>query len=75
MTNYRIHYSALDFLDGVIKKGQIIVKGAKNGVHAQIRLEQRLKRMYPTMKRMVVHNCEEDYLSQMGDLMKKFLND
>lgn len=73
--NYRIHYSALNFLGDVIKKGQIIVKGAKNGVHAQIRLEQRLKKKHPGMKRMVVHSCEEDYLSEMQDYLKRLLND
>jgi hypothetical protein len=80
---YIIKYEII--LDGAspLKDKEIKINNCCNGVHAQVRLEEYLKKKYINFKQLVVVECKEDPLamfsnlfgspsSDFGDLLKGF---
>lgn len=59
------------FLDdgSSIKDKEIKVSNCASGVHAQVRLEDYLKRKYINFEKLVVLECKEDPASIFSDLL------
>ena len=70
---FRIKYKVL-FTDGdSFENKEILISNCQGGVHAQVRLEDYLKRKYINFKQLIVSECKEennfdDLMSQFGDL-------
>ena len=68
--NYRIEYTCYSRSGAILKQATTIAKGALHGAHAQVRLDEHLRRTYPDFGRLVVHSCRVD----LSDLFKGFTN-
>jgi hypothetical protein len=65
---YRIKYKVL--LDGAdpLEDKEIKIDNCMSGVHAQVRLEEYLKKKYINFKQLIVFECTEVMKTQFGDL-------
>lgn len=50
-----------------LKDKEIKVDKCMSSFHAQVKLEEYLKKKYINFKQLIVHSCNEDYLSNLGD--------
>jgi len=76
---YKIKYKIL--LEGApaLEDKEINIDNCHNGVQAQVRLEDYLKKKYINFKQLIVFECEEmmktpfgDFDMGMGDIFKNF---
>lgn len=64
---YRVKYKVL--LEGAspLEDKEIKIDNCSNGVHAQVRLEEYLKKKYINFKQLIVFECTEVTKTQFGD--------
>lgn len=58
-----------------LKNKEIKIDKCASSFHAQVRLEEYLKKKYSNFKQLIVHSCTKDYMSNlgdMGDIMNQF---
>jgi hypothetical protein len=75
-TNYIIAYQVIGKYNQVIKSGKMRVKNKETSIHAQIDLEEFLKRKISGFVRLEVLKCEEDVVGHIfgdifGDIFRK----
>ena len=65
---YRVKYKVL--LEGAspLENKEIKIDNCMSGVHAQVRLEEYLKKKYINFKQLIVFECTEVMKTQFGDL-------
>ena len=63
IVKYEIHLNDRS----VIRDKEMKVKRCSMSVEAQCKLEKYLKKKYDNFKKLIVHSCEEDYLSSFTD--------
>jgi len=73
MKKYVIKYRVLLEEADPLENKEIKIANCMSGVHAQIRLEDYLKKKYINFKKLIVIECKEDYdlnniFSQFGDI-------
>jgi hypothetical protein len=74
LSTYIIRYNVYDINDKLIKsEGEINCKNRASEIEAKVKLEEYLKKKYPTFGRLVIISCSEDIfgIGSMGD----FTND
>ena len=67
-TNYIIDYQVIGKYNQIIKSGTMRVKNKASSIHAQIALEEYLKRKVSGFVRLVVVKCEEDVGDIFGNI-------
>ena len=70
---YVIKYRIIFVDDSTLEDKEIKISNCQNGVQAQVRLEDYLKRKYGNFKQLIVSDCKEepamsDIFSQFGDI-------
>jgi hypothetical protein len=68
METYNIKYE-IHLTDGsAIRDKEMNVKNCTNGVGAQVKLENLLKKKYSNFKQLIVHSCKEDVMSMFNGM-------
>jgi hypothetical protein len=75
-TNYIIDYRVIGRYNQIIKSGTMRVKNKETSIHAQIDLEEFLKRKVSGFVRLVVVKCKDDVVGDIfgsifGDIFRK----
>ena len=72
---YLIDYKVLDINNQLIKDGSIRVKNKTNELEAKCSLEGYLKKKYPSMHKLVIDKCSEDFEDAMDMFRSMFESD
>lgn len=63
-----IKYNVVFNDDSSLLGKEIKIKNCTSKLHAQVRLEEYLKKKYSNFKQLIVNECTEDVMSMFGDI-------
>lgn len=68
--SFCIKYKVLLEYGNSLENKEIKIKNCMGGVHAQIKLEEYLKKKYKNFAKLIVKECKEDLIFQYNDMFK-----